>query len=209
MIAEIAGMVLTGGASKRMGVDKTMIHFDGEPCIARIERALRAVTPTCLEVGPGRTSFPSLIEANPGNGPLMAIAAGSEALLALGHDGPVLVVAGDLPLVTDHLLEWLATQPGDGSVVPIVDGWRQPLLARWSPWDLRTAVQAVELGQRSLCGLPGDTGTMFATEAMWSTVATAEVFSDIDTPEDLRRLEVVIDQATSVQRPRGRSGSCG
>ena len=50
---------------------------------------------------------------------------------------------------------------------------------------------------------------MLATEAMWSTVATAEVFSDIDTPEDLRRLEVVIDQATSVQRPRARSGSCG
>ena len=46
MIAEIAGMVLTGGASKRMGVDKTKIHFGGEPCIARIERALRAVAST-------------------------------------------------------------------------------------------------------------------------------------------------------------------
>jgi molybdenum cofactor guanylyltransferase len=207
--AVIAGIVLTGGASKRMGVDKTMLHFDGEPCVARIERALRAVASPCLEVGPGRTSFPSLVEANPGNGPLMAIAAGCKALLALGHDGPALVVAGDLPLLTEHLLNWLATQPGDGSVVPIVDGWRQPLLARWSQRDLRTAVQAVERGQRSLCGLPGSTGTMLANEAMWSTVATAEVFSDIDTPEDLRRLELVIDQATAAQRPGKRSGSYG
>lgn len=209
MIPRVAGIVLTGGASERMGVDKTMIHFDGEPCIVRIERALRAVASPCLEVGPGRTSFPSLVEATPGNGPLMAIASGSQALRALGHDGPALVVAGDLPFLTEHVLKWLATQPGDGSVVPIVDGWRQPLLARWSPWDLRTAVQAVERGQRSLCGLPGDTGTMFATEAMWSTVTTAEVFSDIDTPDDLRRLGLAIDPAREVQRLGTRSGSYG
>ena len=209
MTAEVAGLVLTGGASRRMGVDKTMIHVGGEPCITRIERALRAVASPCLEVGPGRTSFPTLVEANPGNGPLMAIAAGCQALRALGHDGPALVVAGDLPFLTEHVLKWLATRPGDGSVVPIVDGWRQPLLARWSPRDLRRAVQAVERGQRSLCGLPGDTGTMLAPEAMWSSVATAEVFSDMDTPDDLRRLGVTVDQAGADQGLGTRSKSFG
>jgi molybdenum cofactor guanylyltransferase len=202
----IAGIVLTGGASKRMGVDKTMISIDGEPCIARIERALCTVASPCLEVGPGKTSFPSVVESAPGNGPLMAIAAGYQALCALGHDGPALVVAGDLPLLTDHVLRWLATRPGNGSVVPVVDGWRQPLLARWSPWDLRATVLAVGHGERSLCGFPGNAETMLATEAMWSTVATAEVFFDIDTPDDLRRLGLIADQATTVRHlgTRGR-----
>jgi molybdopterin-guanine dinucleotide biosynthesis protein A len=190
----IAGIVLTGGASRRMGVDKTMVTIGGEPCIARIERVLRSVASPCLEVGPGRTSFQSFIERIPGTGPLAAIAAGGAALRSLGHYGPALVLAGDLPLVTEDVLRWLATRPGSGSVVPVVDGRRQPLLARWSSWDLQNAEDALERGHRSLRGLPGGTGTTIATDVMWSTVAMAEVYFDIDTPEDLRCLELISER---------------
>ena len=190
-----------------MGVDKIMIPVGGEPCITRIERVLRTIASPCLEVGPGRTSFRSLIELAPGNGPLAAIAAGCTALRALGHDGPALVVAGDLPLVTENVLRWLATRPGNGSVVPVVDGRRQPLLARWSPWDLHSAIGAVASGHRSLRGLPDGAGTTIATELMWSTVATAEVFADIDTPEDLRRLGLISEQAATMRHLGSHAGS--
>jgi molybdenum cofactor guanylyltransferase len=123
-IPRVAGMVLTGGASRRMGVDKATIDIDGEPCVARVERALRAVASPCVEIGPGATSFPSIVEPMPGEGPLSAIAAGREALVEMGHDGPVLVLACDLPFVTEELLRWLATRPNGGSVVPMVDGHR-------------------------------------------------------------------------------------
>lgn len=192
--ATVAGLVLTGGASRRMGVDKIMVNIAGEPCITRIERAIRAVASPCLEVGPGRTSFQSLIEPTPGRGPLAAIAAGGIALRELGHHGPALVVAGDLPLVTVALMRWLATRPGNGSVVPMVEGRGQPLLARWSPRDLYQAAHKLERGGGSLRGLPGDTGTTIATETMWSSVATPEMFSDIDTPEDLQRLDLLSER---------------
>jgi molybdopterin-guanine dinucleotide biosynthesis protein A len=201
--APVAGMVLTGGASRRMGVDKIMVNIAGEPCITQIERAIRTVASPCLEIGPGRRSFQSLIEPMPGRGPLAAIAAGGTALRALGHHGPALVVAGDLPLVTVALMRWLATRPGNGSVVPVVEGRGQPLLAWWSHWDLYQAAHTLERGGSSLRGLPGDTGTTIATETMWPSVATAEIFSDIDTPEDLQRLELISEALLDI----GTSGS--
>ncbi len=184
----IAGLLLTGGASRRMGRDKTTIPVDGEPCPARTARVLTAVTYPTLEVGPGRSTLPPVVETDPGRGPLAAIAAGAVALRDRGHDGPALVLAGDLPFVPLALLRWLADHPGPGSVVPLVDGWRQPLLARWSAWDLEAAVAAVAGGRRSLRGRPGGPGTTLADEEAWSAVAGPEDFTDIDTPGDLLRL---------------------
>jgi molybdopterin-guanine dinucleotide biosynthesis protein A len=171
-----------------MGRDKTLIPVEGEPCAARVARALTTVTFPTLEVGPGRSTLPAVTEADPGRGPLAAIAAGVASLREQGHEGPALVLAGDLPLVSSTLLRWLADHPGPGSVVPLVGGWRQPLLARWSAWDLDEAVAAVDGGERSLRGRPGGPGTTLAGEADWSVAASPESFADIDTPEDLLRL---------------------
>jgi molybdopterin-guanine dinucleotide biosynthesis protein A len=184
----VAGMVLTGGSSRRMGLDKTMIPIAGEPCVVRVERAMRSTASPCIEVGPGKTSLPSVLEAEPGRGPLTAIAAGWRALEDRGHVGPVLVVAGDLPLVSEEVLRWLAALPGTCSVVPEVHGRRQPLLARWSSTDLHSAAAAAALGRRALGDLPDGRGSRTVAEGEWATVALPEVFSDIDAPDDLRRL---------------------
>jgi len=171
-----------------MGADKTLIPIDGLPCAERVARAAAAVAMPCIEVGPGHTSLTPVPEKSPRRGPLAAAAAGWQALQRDGYVGPVLVLAGDLPLVSPLLLRWLADQPGEGSVVPIVAGRRQPLLARWSSWDLDAAAAAVTSGARAVGSRPSGHGARAVIPADWSSVAGAEAFTDIDDPGDLLRV---------------------
>lgn len=185
----IGALLLTGGASRRMGVDKATLLVGGVACAARLARLLHDVADTVLEVGPGRTPLEVVAEPEPGSGPLAAIAAGRAALVARGLDGPAVVCACDLPSVTAELLELVARRPGTRSVLPVVGGRAQPLLARWSAADLDAAAPLVAAGERSLRTLPSRAHAELLDEASWSAVATAAAFADLDTPEDLAAFE--------------------
>jgi molybdopterin-guanine dinucleotide biosynthesis protein A len=149
------------------------------------ERLSEVASPVC-EVGPGRTSL-AQADGDPGEGPLTAIVAGWRCLRALGHVGPVLVLATDLPKVSVPLLAWLADRPGEPSVVPVVDGRPQPLCARWAPDDLDRAERIAASGERAVRAALGP-ATAYAVEADWGPVASASDFADVDTPDDARRL---------------------
>ncbi len=176
----VAGLLLTGGASRRMGADKAAIVLGGETLAARGARVLSAVAEPALEVGPGRSGLEAVREEPPGQGPLAAIAAGWLALRGRGHSGAVLVLAADMPLVDDAALHALAAAPG-GSVVPVVDGIAQPLCARYSPEDLDVAVELARDGKRAMRDL---------LEAISPAAVEIDgaVLEDVDTPGDLARV---------------------
>ena len=92
-------MLLTGGASRRMGRDKAGLLVGGVTLAERTAQLLLGVVETAVEVGPGVSGLVSTREEPPGEGPLVAIVEGRRTLRALGHDGAVLVVACDLPLL--------------------------------------------------------------------------------------------------------------
>ena len=129
---QVAGMLLTGGASRRMGSDKAMLEVGGVANAVRLAGLLREVSGPVLEVGPGRSGLRALSEQPPGQGALAAVAAGGSALRELGCARPALVLACDLPFVGGAVLRFLVGWPGTGSVVPVVGGRPQPLCARWS-----------------------------------------------------------------------------
>ncbi len=185
-----AGLLLTGGASRRMGADKALLVIEGQVSAVRLGRLLAAAASPALEVGPGASGLPAIREHPRGQGPLVAIAAGATHLQRLGASGPALVLACDLPLVTGALLEHLAHWPGDGAVVPVVDGHRQPLCARWSASDLAAAIDLAAKGQRSLRGLPAHGEHTDLGPEDWGPLADARTFADVDSPEDLARLGV-------------------
>ena len=183
------GILLTGGASRRMGFDKTMLLIDGVPCAERIGRLLAGVLDVVVEVGPGRSSLPAVREEPPGMGPLAAVVAGYQWInrtspLTLG----AVVVAGDLPMLSEAVLNMLADWPGEDSVVPVVAGRAQTLLARWSAEALRRAEALVERGTRSMLPLLEGGGIRFVEEAQWPKGVEASAFGDVDTVEDLERL---------------------
>jgi molybdopterin-guanine dinucleotide biosynthesis protein A len=186
-----AGVLLTGGTSARMGRDKATMKLPGEETTLaqRTGQLLASAVAPCpaLEVGPGVSGLPTASDLgvlDPGTGPLTAVLAGAEALSRSGFKGPVVVVATDLPLLSAEVLAFLVGHPGTGSVVPVVAGRPQPLLARWARSDLEHAAELGRLGERSLRGVFGP-DTSFVSESEWAPLFSATVFSDIDTPSDL------------------------
>ncbi len=186
--APVAGILLTGGASRRMGTDKASMVIDGHPSALRIGALLGRVAAPVLEVGPGRSGLPAVQEDPDGEGPLVALAAGCAALRASGHSGAAVVVACDLPLVTEEALRFLVRYPGRASVVPVVGGRPQLLCARWSAADLDAASSLVAAGERACSALMLQSQAVVLDDHWWSAVAEARVFADVDAPEDLDRL---------------------
>lgn len=176
-----AGLLLTGGASRRLGVDKAELRLAGERLADRSARVLAAVCQPALEVGPGRSSLAAVAEPEPGQGPLAALVAGADALAAQGYTGPVLLLAVDLPLVTEAIVEFVASYPGDATVVPVAAGEPQTCCARYASAALVAAADLVADGERSLRRLLAATTVDYVP-------ADANVFADVDTPADARRL---------------------
>jgi molybdopterin-guanine dinucleotide biosynthesis protein A len=186
-----AGLLLTGGASRRLGQDKAALVLPGgtEPLARRSGRLLAEVTQPALEVGPGQSGLPALLEDPPGGGPLLALAAGTRRLRTLGWTGSAVVIATDLPLLTRGFLAWLAGHPSSLSVVPVLGGVPQTLCARYAPKDLDRAVELAAAGRRALRDLLDGSDALLAGPEVWGPAAgDPEALFDVDTPEDLARV---------------------
>lgn len=128
-----------------------------------------------FEVGPGWTSLPAI--ADPGEGPLAALAAAASAV-----DGAdVVLLACDMPSVSVELLRALASM--EGTVVPVVGGRAQPLCARYAAADVQRAPGVVAAGGRAMRALLDGAKVQWADD-----FGRASEFVDVDTPDDLAGL---------------------
>jgi molybdenum cofactor guanylyltransferase len=189
-VPSASGLLLTGGRSRRLGTDKARLLLDGETLAARAGGRLAVVCDLVVEVGLGITARPHACERPAGSGPLAALAAGGVALQELGWDGPALLLAVDLPNVDVPLLELLRDWPGPPTVIPEAGGRPQPVCARYGPEALRAASSLVAAEVRALHDLLDVADYDVVPEAVWRTVAPADAFSDIDTPEDATRFGI-------------------
>lgn len=186
----VAAILLSGGASSRLGQDKTQLSVDGTTLAVRTATLLQRVVETAVEVGPGTSGLPSTLENPPLEGPLAAIVAGVDWLRARGHSGSALVVACDLPRLTEQLLRFLVEFDSPGSVVPVVSGRPQPLCAKWGSRDLDSASEFLARGVRSLRHLYDQPDVRLLDESQWKPVAPENVFFDIDTRDDLQAFRI-------------------
>jgi molybdopterin-guanine dinucleotide biosynthesis protein A len=183
-------MLLTGGGSSRMGVNKATLKIEGVPAARRVMHLLSRVADPVIEVGPAITGIPFVREEPPNGGPLAAMVAGSTYLRTLRHTGPVLVVACDLPLVNEAVFRMLADWPGMSSVVPVVDGVANPLCARWSMDDLAVGEQVLREGSRSVRALTERCVIDFVEEGSWPPEVREAHMTDADTPDEMDRLGI-------------------
>jgi molybdopterin-guanine dinucleotide biosynthesis protein A len=148
--ASVAGVVLAGGSSRRLGRDKALLMLDGETLLTRALRVLRSVTTTQIVVGPDerRRQAPGVLivpDLRPGDGPLAAI---WTALLHI-ETRHALVVACDLPFLNPDLLAHLMVlRQGFDMVLPVAGGRPQQLHAVYARTCLNVIDRRLKAGDR-------------------------------------------------------------
>lgn len=185
--AGLGGLLLCGGRSQRMGFDKSQLVVEGEQNLQRLASLLSRYCAPAIALGEILCSIPMLKDEHPGAGPLAALAGGWRYLREQGATGAV-VLACDLPLITEQVLDLLVRWPSPRSVVPVLGSEPQPLCARWSARDLDRAVDLVLLGSRSMRDLLAVCDAEFVDEEVWSQRFPSSALMDVDTVEDLERL---------------------
>ena len=190
-----AAAVLAGGASRRMGRDKATMPVGGVELAATVLAAAAQVAAPVVLVAPEGHPARRLAAravADPGQGPLAALAAALEALDA-AH---VLVLAGDHPGLRVELLAHLVALAPRGEAVACRRGPRlEPLVAVYRRVPALAAARRALPGGRgadpppgegSLLGLLADLRTVVVEEPEWRALdPDGRSFVDLDDPDDL------------------------
>jgi len=143
-------IILTGGASRRMGADKAALDWDGQRAVDRVA-ALAAAAGAVRVLTAGRDhGLEHVDDPTPGAGPVGGVLAGARALAAHGL-ARALVLAVDAPTVTvDDLAPLLAAaEPGafhDGLPVPMMVTLAALPADAEAGWPLRRLVERAGLG---------------------------------------------------------------
>jgi molybdopterin-guanine dinucleotide biosynthesis protein A len=134
---QVAGFILAGGESSRMGMDKGLLEIDGVPLIVRtarlvdgVDRMASAATVVGRPETYQRIGLRATADGWPGCGPLGGIAT---ALRASDTEWN-LIVACDLPYLACEWLQFLsrrARQSVADAVVPMSERGAEPLCAMY------------------------------------------------------------------------------
>lgn len=183
------GLVLTGGASMRMGEDKALLDAGGEPQLQVTLRLLQKHVQPCfvsLRAGqrsePLRSGMRQIVDGIDGIGP----AAGLLAAHAAHPQAAWLVVACDLPLLDDAALEGLI-HARDGRHAAI--GYRsghddlpEPLCTLWEPAALECLEQQVRAGRNGL------RDALLQVDLLLLPAPSDGVLDNANTPQERERL---------------------
>jgi molybdopterin-guanine dinucleotide biosynthesis protein A len=216
-------IVLTGGASARMGRDKATLEIDGSTLL---DRTLSGVPDEVRVVVAGprvplrRGDVEFVVEDPPGGGPV----AGVGAALARVVTPIVVVLATDLPLVgglpTVLAAELAQADPFVGAVLAAdAEGRTQQLCGAYRAEALREAIAAGGTASgASMRGVVARLGirTLEAGAVAGATVASGAMVDpvrDIDTPQDLAELREHLagdSTGSAVEKPQsGRDNDRG
>lgn len=186
MLNDLQAFILAGGASSRMGTDKSQLVIDQQTFTQRIAEMLFQVTGSVTLVG--RALDDSTLPKVPDVYPQWGALGGLHAALAACEREWAIVVACDLPFVTRELFLFLASLRLDHeAVVPVQPDERpQPLAAlyRVDPC-LQRAEALIQAGRRRPLDLLEAVKTRWVAFDEIRNLDQAErFFVNINTPED-------------------------
>jgi molybdopterin-guanine dinucleotide biosynthesis protein A len=187
--SDVYGLVLSGGASRRMQHDKALIDYHGQPQLLWTYRLLSSVLQRVFisvradqRDEPVRRDLPQIVDAFDDAGP----AAGILSAQALYPKAAWLVVACDLPRLDaetlQHLLRARDPQREATAFISSHDGLPEPLCALWEPASHGKLLERVQAGRscprKAL--IQGDTQLLQPLSAL--------ALDNINTPEELATL---------------------
>lgn len=213
--AAVTAVVLCGGGSTRLGVDKTRQAFGEGTVLDQVLGGLPAAW-AVVGVGPSRACARAVVwtrEDPPGGGPLAAIAAGLR-----GVETPVVVVvAGDMPFVGAGLLRLVDALEADESLdaaAATSDATSavraNPLVVAYRTAAARRALDA--LSAASPAGMANGRARALLDAVPHAVVCVpADTLADVDTAADLAAARARLGELRATRPPDGRGpdGSAG
>lgn len=194
MFKDISAILLCGGHSARMGRDKGLIEWDGQPLIVRLATLFQGLFEEVLVVTGQKPRYrdlldlPILEDEIKGLGPLGGLYSG---LLASANEYN-LVAACDMPLLKPELIALLAGEiDGSWVIVPQVCGYLEPLPAIYAKRCLPAIERLISSGRPKLQGLCELVPSKIIPEARLREVdPQLESFLNLNVPEDLSRIGI-------------------
>ena len=195
-MTEIAGIILAGGQSRRMGGgDKSLVELHHQPVLARVIDCLRPqVGPMVLSANGDPARFaafglavvPDTAEGY--QGPLAGIEAGLSWVRAERPEAAFAVtVPGDTPFIPMDLVARLVAGKGDADMaVAVSAAGLHPVIGLWPVTMAEALGQALARGERRASQFVRSHG---AAEVPFSPLeiegTKVDPFFNINTPEDL------------------------
>lgn len=180
----VAGVVLTGGASRRMGTDKALVEVDGVAMVVRVAGALTegGCDPVVCQGGDAQSlaalGMTVLADTRPGGGPV----AGILDALSAAAPGSVAVCACDLPWLDGATVKELvavADARPDADVVVACDSAGPHLAGVWQQGSRQLLEALVAGGIRSYRGALEQLNTVHVD-------VPPAVVANVNSPGDLR-----------------------
>ena len=195
MSPAISGIVLAGGRSRRLGLDKRLLKLTSfRTQLAETIERLSSVADDIIVAGDPSEALTDRVtvvgDVDVGVGPLAGSVAG---LTAIRYDHAI-VVACDLPFLNVELLRRLVSLPRDYALlVPgRSDGTMEMLLAIYSRSVVATLQRYLDHGQRRLAELPdrleGEGHIVRILDERWLRRHDPSLrsFFNLNTPDDLQ-----------------------
>lgn len=205
----VTAAVLAGGRSQRMGVDKTLLPFDGEPLVRRVTELAGQVCSNVMVV----TNRPEAI-ADAGLADSVRVLAdevayqgplgGLVTALKNSEDEWVLALAADMPWLEPRVIRALwDARDGAQVVLPTSEKGPEPLLALYHTSCLPEARRVLESGRRRLIAMLPNVKTIeVSLDTLRKVDPGLRSLVNVNTPEEL--LEVRDEASDTAGQPTQR-----
>jgi molybdopterin-guanine dinucleotide biosynthesis protein A len=189
---DVAGFILVGGASRRMGTDKATLPLGSQTVLEKIASELKAATSSVTLVG-ARHEYDAVSLLNvPDLHQSWGALGGIHTALSAATTDWIIVLACDLPFVTRRLFERLKTLIDEGvdAIIPVQpDGRPQPVC---SLYRRKTCLPEIEVliadGVHTPRALLAKVRTRYVDFRELSDLSGSEnFFLNLNTPVDFER----------------------
>ncbi len=187
---QACGVILAGGQSRRMGTNKALLDFGGEPLIERLARRFQDWFAQVVIVTntPDVYAFLGLPMAGdriPGLGPL----GGLEAGLNASRFPRAFFAACDMPFVHEGLVRYMVELADQHDiVVPRLNGEYEPMHAVYTQACLPAITRKLDERKLRLISIYQEVRVRTVTEEEARRFGDpARLFFNCNTPEDLRQ----------------------
>jgi molybdenum cofactor guanylyltransferase len=204
----ILGVILAGGASRRMGGgDKGFADLGGRPMLAHVIRRFQPQVSTLILNANGDAArfanyaIPVVPDLdNSEQGPMTGIIAAMDwAQRTAPQISAVVTVTTDIPFLPLDLVARLAAASPNGPAIAVSGGQRHPTAGLW-PLTLKTALQTALAQKKLSVNAFADAHSAIAVSFPFSESAGGESsvdpFFNANTPDDLAAARALLNRQT-------------